>query len=355
MCLMSLTKRILGLRELAIIAVLIIEVGVFAVLLHRPDRENPMLKPDVWLGVALDTTVLSIAAIGSCIVIVSGGIDLAVGSVIGLSCVLTAFVIHGLTPLVGAAVAVPLGILAGLGGGTLAGLTSGTFVTAVRLPPFVATLAMMSIARGLAFLVTRGSTIEVPESLFTRNFGRGVIPISFQWLYRWPAIERAIPDRIQVERVDVPAPVVLLVVLALAVTFFMTRMKWGRQIYAVGGNEQAARFAGVRVGRIKLLVYGLAGAMAGLAGVVLGAHYGTGQSTAAMGWELDAIAAVVVGGGSLSGGRGSVIGTCFAAIIFGMLQSGLTMLRMSDYKQLIVGLVIVSVVAFDLLTSAKGD
>ena len=328
---MSVLRKLLSLRELAIIAVLVVEVGIFAVLLERPGRPNPMLNPNNWLEIVRDTAVLSIAAIGSCMVIVSGGIDLAVGSMIGLSCVLSALVIRSLTPSLGAA-AVALGVLAGLGGGTVAGLVSGTLVTAVRLPPFIATLAMMSIARGCAFRITRGSTIQIPDSAFTEYFGSGVIPLGL---------------------LDLPVPVAVLIVLALAMTFFMTRMKWGRQIYAIGGNEEAARFSGVRVGRIKLLVYGLAGLMAGVAGVVFTAYYGTGQSTAAIGWELDAIAAVVVGGGSLSGGRGSIVGACLGAIIFGMLQSGLAMLNMSEDKQLIVGVVIVAVVAFDMLTSAK--
>jgi len=329
---MSLVRKILGLREPAIAAVLVIEVAIFAAMLHRPGRANPMLQPDYWLEVVRDSAVLSIAAVGSCMVIVSGGIDLAVGSMIALSCVLCALTIRGLTASLGPPVAVALGVLAGTAGAGAVGLVSGTLVAAVRLPPFIATLAMMSIARGCAFRITQGSTIPVPDSFFTEHFGSGKIPLGL---------------------FSLPAPVAVLIVLALAATFFMTRMKWGRQMYAIGGNEEAARFAGVRVGRIKLMVYVLAGLLAGLAGVVLTAYYGTGQSTAATGWELDAIAAVVVGGGSLSGGRGSIIGACFGALIFTMLQSGLTMLNMSEDKQLIVGLVIIAAVAFDMLTSAN--
>jgi len=333
---MSALKRILRdalrFRELAILAVLAIEIGIFAFLLHKPGRPNPMLDMEVLLGIVQDSTVLCIAALGACMVIVSGGIDLSVGSNIGLSCVLVAFTIRAATPSLGAGPAACAGVAAGLGGGMLVGLASGALVTAVRLPPFIATLAMMSIARGAAFRVTKGSTIQIPDSAFTEHFGSGMIPCGpFQ----------------------IPVTVALLVGLALLATFFMALTKWGRQIYAVGGNEEAARFAGVRVTRIKLLVYGLAGLLAGAAGVVFTAYYGTGQSTAAIGWELDAIAAVVVGGGSLSGGRGSIIGACLGAIIFGMLQSGLAMLNMSEDKQLIVGVVIVAVVAFDLLTSAQ--
>lgn len=329
---MTILKKMLHMRELAIVAVLVVEVAIFAAMLSRPGRPNPMLDPNYWLEVVRDSAVLSIAAVGSCVVIVSGGIDLSVGSVIALSCVLVGLTVRGLTPALGAGLAAGLGAGAGLAGGAAAGIVSGTLVTAVRLPPFIATLAMMSIARGCAFRITRGRTIPIPDSFFTERFGSGAIPLGVFKL---------------------PMPVAVLIVLALAMTFFMTRMKWGRQIYAIGGNEEAARFSGVRVGRIKLLVYGLAGLMAGLAGVVLAAYYGTGQSTAAMGWELDAIAAVVVGGGSLSGGRGSVIGACLGAVIFGMLQNGLTMLNMSEDKQLIVGIVIIVVVAFDMLTSAK--
>jgi len=124
----------------------------------------------------------------------------------------------------------------------------------------------------------------------------------------------------------------------------------GREVYALGGNEEAARLSGVPILRLKYLVYALGGLMAGLAGVIFTAYYGTGQSTAAMGWELDAIASVVIGGGSLSGGRGSVWGTCVGALIFQVLRSGLAMVGASDYNQLIIGAVVIAVVAFDQVT-----
>lgn len=317
--------RLLRTRELWVLLVLVAEVLIFAFLTHRPDRPNPMLDADNLLATVRDMTVLATAALGSCVIIISGGIDLSVGSCIALTSVVTAYgIVSGLPPFV----AVLLGLLTAV----LMGVLSATFITRANLPPFIATLGMMSIARGLAYLVTKGATIPIPDSGFTRVLGSGAL---------------------NMPGVSIPTPVLLLLVFALVFHVMMTRTRVGRQIYALGGNEEATRLSGVAVVRLKYLVYALGGLMAGLAGVVFTAYYGTGQSTAAMGWELDAIASVVIGGGSLSGGRGSIWGTCIGALIFQILRSGLAMVGASDYNQLIIGAVVIAVVAFDQVASRR--
>jgi ribose/xylose/arabinose/galactoside ABC-type transport system permease subunit len=315
-------RRLFRAREFGILLVLAVEIAVFSILTHRPDRPNPMLDASNLLATVRDMTVLATAALGSCVIIISGGIDLSVGSCIALTSVVTAYaIVSGHSPV--------WACLLGVSTAVVMGLLSATFITRAKLPPFIATLGMMSIARGLAYLVTKGATIPIPDSGFTRGLGSGMIPL--------PGL-------------SMPVPVLLLLVCALVFHLFLSRTRLGREIYALGGNEEAARLSGVPIVRLKYLVYALGGLMAGLAGVIFTAYYGTGQSTAAMGWELDAIASVVIGGGSLSGGRGSVWGTCIGALIFQVLRSGLAMVGASDYNQLIIGAVVIAVVAFDQVT-----
>jgi ribose/xylose/arabinose/galactoside ABC-type transport system permease subunit len=320
-------KRLLTTRELGIILVLALEVGFFAWRLRRPEQPNLFLQTDTVLSLVRDSAVLGLAAIGACIVIISGGIDLSVGSVIALVTVVTASLLRPETgwPLVGA---VAVGLLAG----TACGLASAAVICRAALPPFIVTLGMMSIARGLAYLITRGRTITLPDSPFTQVLGAGTL---------------------NVLGLAVPMPAAVLVAVATLAALLMSRTALGRSIFAVGGNEEAARLSGVRVTRVKHVVYGLAGLAAGLAGCVFAAYFGTGQSTAAAGWELDAIAAAVVGGASLSGGRGSVAGACIGAVLFRVLDRGLTMLNASDYKQVITGLVVVGVVVVDQLATQR--
>ncbi|MDW8104151.1 MAG: ABC transporter permease [Armatimonadota bacterium] len=318
-------RRLLRAREVGILLVLAMEIAVFSLLTRQPGRPSPMLDPANLLATVRDMTVLATAALGSCVVIISGGIDLSVGSCIALtSVVIATAIVAGYPPLVASL----LGVLTAVA----MGLLSATFITRARLPPFIATLGMMSIARGVAYLITKGATLPIPDSGFTREFGSGMVSML---------------------GLGVPVPVLLLLVCALLFHLLMTRTRWGRQVYALGGNEEAARLSGVPVARLKVSVYALGGLMAGLAGVIFTAYYGTGQSTAAMGWELDAIASVVIGGGSLSGGRGSIWGTCIGALLFQVLRSGLAMVGASDYNQLIIGAVVIAVVAFDQLTSRR--
>lgn len=321
-------RKLLATRELGIILVLLSEAAIFAWLVRQPGHSNPFLAGDSILRLVRDSAVLGLAAIGSTLVIISGGIDLAVGSIIALVTVVTARLMAG--PLqCGSALAVLLGLAAG----TSCGLLSAWIITGAKLPPFIVTLGMLSTIRGVAFLLTDGRTIPLDrQAALARVIGEG---------------------KFQVGPFTVPVLALLLVLIALAYLWLMNRTTLGRAIVAVGGNEEAARLSGVPVRRVKLIVYGLAGLNAALAGIAYLGYYGTGQSTAARGWELDAIAAAVLGGASLSGGRGSVVGACIGAVIFRVLQKGLTMTGASSYEEVIVGLVVIIAVVLDQLTTAR--
>jgi ribose/xylose/arabinose/galactoside ABC-type transport system permease subunit len=346
-------KRLLGFREFALVVVLVIEILFFALVQFHRDvgigkigsltpaellehiRTNPFLNPTTLLGYFSGAVILAVACIGSCIVIVGGGIDLSVGSVIALSSVLTAWVLReGLVAReMGEWAVAPLAIAAGMAVGSVCGAVSGLLVTRVRLQPFVATLAVMSIARGVPLVMTEGRPVIVPrETFFVQWLGQG---------------------KIQLGVATVPVPIVILAAATAVFAFFMLKLKWGRQVFAVGGNEEAARFCGVRIGRIKLMMYVLAGLMAGTGGVLFAAFHGIGQSSAAFGWELDAIAAVVVGGASLMGGRGSVVGAVLGAVFFRLLDIALNGIGYGNWSRIIVGIVLILVVMFDQIVASR--
>lgn len=327
---------------MGILLALFIQVAVFAILCQKEDGHNTFLNRQSLTNILWTSTVVGIAAIGGAMVIISGGIDLSVGSVLALSCVVTAsVVVHGparlgiegwempregfrspdAALLVGVSVAAAC---AGIAVGSLCGLLSGVLVVGAQLPPFIATLGMMGIARGLAQGLTRGNNITMGES-----------PL-FLALGHWKLFGM------------IPAAVLLWILVTAACAVLMGRFRLGRQLYAIGGNEEASRFSGVPVERAKLVVYSLAGALAGFAGVIYAGNYGTGDPAAAMGYELDVIAAAVVGGASLSGGRGSVTGALLGTLIFSVLRSGLNRFpAISPYKDIAIGIVLILVVVTD--------
>ena len=252
------------------------------------------------------SSIYGIAAIGAAIVIISGGIDLSPGAVIALASVVTG----GL--MVEAGWSLAPSIAAGLFVGVLSGLLISLLVIAVQLPPFIATLGAMGIVRGAGFILTEGRYFDVSQVL-----ARGWRPlgIPLDW---WP-----------------PAVMVLL---AVVFQLAMHRLQWGRAVYAVGGNETAALFSGISLGRIKTSVYLISATLAAVSGVVLALVQGQGKADLAMGYELDIIASAVVGGASLSGGRGSVIGAVLGALIFGVLRNALAQIPGATfYDRMIVG------------------
>ena len=221
-----------------------------------------------------------------------------------------------------------IGMLIGLAVGVLMGYFNGVCVTLLKLPPMIATLGTMSIARGIAYTVTGGYPIgSLPDSY--KFLGLGYIA-------------------------GIPTPIVLMVVLAALTIFFLNKTVVGRWIYAIGGNEEGARISGVRVNRVKRLVYSLSGLMAAISGIAMAARLGVGQSTAGQSYEMDAIAATVIGGASLSGGSGSIVGAIIGAAIMGVLRNGLVLLDVSAYwQQTVIGAVIILAVALDNLRHMK--
>jgi ribose transport system permease protein len=312
-----------GARELSTAAILVAEVLFFAWYLW-PDagRPHPFLNADNGLLILKYSSIYGIAAVGAAVVIIAGGIDLAPGAVIALAGVVTGhyFVASGwpLAPSVGA------GLLVGVA----AGLLSAVLVVLVKLPPFIATLGVMGITRGLAFIITEGQYYDVSSRL---SPGWRPLGIPLDWL----------------------APVVMFGA-AVAFQILMTRFQWGRAVFSIGGNETAALFSGIAIGRVKASVYLISATLAAAAGVVLVLVQGQGKADLATGYELDIIASAVVGGASLSGGRGSVMGAVLGTLIFGVLRNALPQIPGATfYDRLIVGLVVIVIVVADQLLLRK--
>ena len=271
---------------------------------------------------------IAIAAFGETMVVITAGIDLSVGSVMAFAGFASAWILT-YPPLVEALTETPLVILAVVGGlvaGVLVGLVNGTLITRFRLPPFIATLGTLSIARGITFGATTGWPIrDLPESFML--MGQYNVNIA-----AW----------------EVPLPVIIMLVVALLCGLFLSQTVNGRHIYAVGGNEEAVRVTGANPKRIKMLVYTLCGFLAALAGLIMTSRLGVAAPDAARGYELDIIAAVVIGGTSLFGGEGTILGTLIGAAILQVLRNGLVLLGFPAYWQpAAVGAVIILAVIFD--------
>jgi inositol transport system permease protein len=261
-------------------------------------------------------SINGILAVGVTYVLLTGGVDLSLGSLVALTGVVAACFAHPQQYPV--AVPVLMGVLAGAGCGAVNGLV----ITRGRVAPFVVTLGMMTGARGLALVVSGGRPVSNLSGEFTRIGGSDVGGI--------------------------PIPILIFFSVALVSHVFLKSFKLGRYIYAAGGNENAARASGIRVNAVKFFAYTVCAALAGLAGVVLASRITTGQPNAGVGYELDAIAAVVIGGTSLSGGVGGVGGTVLGALLMGVINNGLDLLNVSSYYQQIVkGVIIVGAVWMD--------
>ncbi|HEX5791252.1 MAG TPA: ABC transporter permease [Luteolibacter sp.] len=269
------------------------------------------------INVARQVSINGILAIGVTLVLLTGGVDLSLGSVVALAGVVAALFAQDAAASYGVIIAVAAGIATGAGCGAVNGLV----ITRGKVPPFIATLGMMTAARGLALLVSNGRPVSNLDAGFTR-LGADLGPL--------------------------PIPVIVMALLAVLVAVVLNRFRLGRHILAVGGNPEAARAAGIRVGVIGMIVYSVCGALAGLAGVVLAARITTGQPNAGVGFELDAIAAVVIGGTSLSGGVGRISGTILGVLLVGVINNGLDLLNVSSYYQAIVkGVIIIGAVWLD--------
>lgn len=295
---------------------------------------DAFLTPENGWNILRQISVNLCLSIGMTLIILSGGIDLSGGAILALSGAVAAGVIkHGIgIPMVDALLQFTLAgaVVSAIVVGLALGWFNGFVITRFRIPPFVATLGMLSIARGLTMLWTEGFPIT--------GLGEG-----FGFLGTGAFL-------------GIPMPVWIasgLVVLFVVIT---RKTRFGRHLYAVGGNERAALLTGLRVNRIKLWVYTLGGALAGVAGLLVTARLDSAQPNAGMGYELDSIAAVVIGGTSLSGGRGSVMGTVLGCLIIGVLNNGLFLLNVSPFwQQVIKGVVILAAVAIDKASPKNGE
>jgi ribose/xylose/arabinose/galactoside ABC-type transport system permease subunit len=275
------------------------------------------------VNVALSIAVIGILAVGMTFVILTGGIDLSIGSVVALGGVLAAILAKQTD-------SVALGFAAALAVGIFAGAFNGAATAYFRVPPFVVTLALLTIARGLAFILSEGRSI-------------GNLPESFGWFGKTAVF-------------GVPLSVVLMLATFAAGWFVLRHTTFGRYVYAVGGNAEATFLAGINVKAVTFWVYVLNGFLVGLAAIVLASRLSAGVPNSGFQYELDVIAAVVVGGTSLTGGRGSVVSTFFGAIFIGILNNGLNLASVDPYMQKIVlGVVILLAVLIDRLTSQNRE
>ncbi len=318
-------------HKLSALVTLLILIFVFA--LSSP----AFLSINNGLTVLLQTSVIGLLGIGMTMVIITGGIDLSVGSVLALSGTVTGLLVQAGVPVLPA-------MLAGIAVGALCGLVNGFVITKMRITPFVATLGMMLIARGIALQLTGAAPISRLGEAFG-ILGNGA-------LFRIVEMrENGFP---RVVFPGIPYPAILLLIVAIAAAYLLRRRQIGRHIYATGSNEEAARLSGVVVDRTKMIAYALSGALAGLSGMVLMSRLVTVQPNEGVMYELDAIAAAVIGGASLMGGVGNISGTMIGAFIIGILRNGLNMAGVSSFiQQIVIGVVVILAVYVDQLRSRR--
>ena len=277
------------------------------------------------LNVANQIVVIAVIAVGMTMVIVAGGIDLSVGSLVALSAVVTGTLIVAAGGLAASPVAMFFCSLAAIATCAAVGTFSGMMITVFRIPPFIATLAMMQVTSGLAYTISRGGSIYQ-------------LPASFTWLGRESSL------------LEIPNTVVLMLLIYALAHLIMSRTRLGRYIYAVGGNRQAARLSGIRTNRVVMLTFVVSGTMAGLGGVIEASVLKSGGPTYGLMYELYVIAAVVVGGTSLAGGEGKILGTLIGAFIIAVIRNGMNLTDVENYTQKIVlGLVILGAVLLDMI------
>lgn len=279
---------------------------------------NPsFMEPNNILNLLRQTSINALIAFGMTFIILTGGIDLSVGSILALSSALMAgMMVSGLDPI--------LAILVGILLGAIMGVINGILVSKGKMAPFIVTLATMTIFRGLTLVYTDGKPITgIGDSVMFQMLGRGYF-------------------------LGVPVPAVVMIIAFLILWFLLHKTSFGRKTYAIGGNERASRISGIKVDRVKVAIYGLAGTMAAIAGAILTSRLNSAQPTAGQSYEMDAIAAVVLGGTSLSGGKGRLFGTLIGVLIIGTLNNGMNLLGVSSfYQQVVKGAVILIAVLLD--------
>ena len=301
---------------------LVLVIVIFAILMENPGR---FLSVNNLRVVLSQTVIVALGAIGMTLIIISGGIDLSVGSTIALTGVITAL---GINAEWSTSVALATGILVG----GIVGTVNGLVITRLKVVPFIATLGMLGVARGTAKWVAGQQTVNMPDTWINALVVMFPNPA---WLLVAPGVW-------------------ITIILALLATLVLRNTVFGRRVFALGSNEAAARACGVGTDRLKVWIYGLAGLLFGLAGVMQMSRLRQGDPTVAAGSELDIIAAVVIGGGSLSGGEGSILGSMIGALIMAFLRNGCQQVGWPNYVQeIIIGGIIVVAVAVDRWRTAR--
>lgn len=308
-----LAQAVIRFRELGIAAFILVLAALVSL------RAPAFLSVDNFRDILLNISILVIVALGQMMVIITRGIDLSVGSTIGLSAMMVAFILV-LFP----ALPLPFALLLGLAIGAVLGAFNGLIITVGNVPPIIATLGTMSIYRGMVFFYSQGSWVNAFE-----------MPEGFRHM------AKAAP-------LGVPNLILLSALVVLAVAFFLRFTRAGRDIYAVGSNPDAARFAGIRSQRVIFTVYMISGLLAGLAGVLWASRFEAAQTNTALGFELQTVAAPVVGGVNIFGGSGGVVGVVLGAFLLGIIENSLTLVKISPFWQLAAqGLLILVAVVFD--------
>ena len=292
-------------------------LGLLALCVILSFATDKFLDAENFITVLRQICINLLLAYGMTFVLITGGIDLTVGSVVAMSGVLTVMLLNQGLPF---ALAILLGMLLG----TVVGVCNGTTIALTGMPPFIVTLSMQLIVRGLSYIISNGRSVSSANDLF-KKIGNGY------WL-------------------QIPIPIYIIFVVTLLVSVLLYWTKFGRRMYAVGGNEVAASYTGISIRKVKILVYAISGTLAAVAGILLASRMYSGQPTAGQNYESDAIAAAVLGGTSFSGGVGTVGGTVIGALVIGILSNGLNLLQVDYYwQQVVKGVVILFAVGFDTL------
>lgn len=303
-------------RDFVTFGALIVLVQIFVLI-------NPsFISPDQIIKILTQASINAVLAIGLTFVILTAGIDLSVGSILALSAMIMGLTIQGAALVMPMGLAIVLGVTAGLIAAGICGFLNGFFVVFGEMHPFIPTLGMMSIARGAAQTITNGKPVAFPDQI------------------RWVGTESLL---------GIPVQVLICIILYVIVWWVLKYTRFGRYTYAVGGNEEASRLSGILTGRHKIIIYVISGLMAGIAALIYGSQLGSVSPTAGLSYELDAIAAVTIGGTSQRGGEGKIFGSLIGALLIVVLRSGLTINGVQSSVQLIIiGFVIILSVMFDM-------
>jgi ribose transport system permease protein len=272
-------------------------------------------------NVLKQVSLVAIVAAGQTFIIISGGIDLSVGFILGISGIIMAYLMNaGITPLL----AIPSALITGV----LFGYLNGIFITRLKLPPFIVTLGMASITRGLVLVITKAFMIPIDNS-FVLALGQGYLGV-------------------------VPLMAIAMLIIIVVVAFLLDQTVFGNRVKAIGGNELAAKLSGIKVDKMKRYVYALSGLLCGISGIIMAGRLNAGNPNAGLNFDMDSIAAVIVGGTSLTGGSGSIIGSFLGALLLGAVRNGLVLLDVNMYWQTVAtGVIIIAVCALDRMTVKK--